>query len=146
MATKILRRVFTGVGALFVAMLLISSANAQKKDPYMGAPVSLGKAPNGAITNQKLLDGIEKVGWLKPTIEEPVEGVWVFGGYGLAPISVIDTDEGSSRSTLVTVSTMANYCWRPFAPLVRSRSKRLFMAIHTRYWARVSWPRVIARM
>ena len=94
MDTKILRRVFTGVGALFIATLLISLANAQEKDPYMGAPVSLGKAPNGAIANQKLLDGIEKVGWLKPTIEEPVEGVWVFGGYGLAPIAVIDTDEG----------------------------------------------------
>jgi alkyl sulfatase BDS1-like metallo-beta-lactamase superfamily hydrolase len=60
----------------------------------MGAPVTLGKAPNGAIVNQKLLDGIEKVGWLKPTIEEPAEGVYVFGGYGLAPIAVIDTDEG----------------------------------------------------
>ena len=94
MDTKILRRVFNGVGALFVATLLISSANAQEKDPYMGAPVSLGKTPNGAIANQKLLDGIEKVGWLKPTIEEPVEGVWVFNGYGLAPIAVIDTDEG----------------------------------------------------
>ena len=94
MDTKILRRAFTGVRALLVATLLISSASAQEKDPYMGASVSLGSAPNGAIANQKLLDGIEKVGWLEPTIEEPVEGVWVFGGYGLAPIAVIETDEG----------------------------------------------------
>jgi alkyl sulfatase BDS1-like metallo-beta-lactamase superfamily hydrolase len=63
-------------------------------DAYMGAPVPLGKAPNGAIANQTLLDGIEKVVWLKPTIEEPAKGVWVFGGYGLAPMSIIDTDEG----------------------------------------------------
>ncbi len=87
-------RVFTGVWALLFATLLVSSVNAQEKDPYMGAPVTLGKAPNGAIANQKLLDGIEKVGWLKPTIEEPAEGIWVFGGYGLAPIAVIDTEEG----------------------------------------------------
>ena len=61
---------------------------------YMGAPVTLGKAPNGAIINKKILDGVDKVAWLKPTIEQPVEGVWVLGGYGLAPMSIIDTDEG----------------------------------------------------
>jgi alkyl sulfatase BDS1-like metallo-beta-lactamase superfamily hydrolase len=60
----------------------------------MGAPVTLGEAPNGAIGNQLLLDGIDKSGWLQPTIEQPAEGIWVFGGYGLAPIAVIDTDEG----------------------------------------------------
>jgi alkyl sulfatase BDS1-like metallo-beta-lactamase superfamily hydrolase len=60
----------------------------------MGAPVTLGKAPNEAIANKKLLDGIDKVAWSKPTIEQPAEGIWVFGGYGLAPISIIDTDEG----------------------------------------------------
>lgn len=61
---------------------------------YMGAPVTLVEAPNGAIVNKKILDGVDKVAWLKPTIEQPVEGVWVLGGYGLAPMSVIDTDEG----------------------------------------------------
>ena len=62
--------------------------------PYMGGPVELVTAPNGAIANKRILDGIEKVFWLEPTIEEPAEGVWVFGGYGLAPIAIIDTDEG----------------------------------------------------
>jgi len=57
-------------------------------------PVTLVKAPNGAITNKKVLDGADKVAWLEPTIEQPVEGVWVLGGYGLAPMSIIDTDEG----------------------------------------------------
>ena len=63
-------------------------------DAYMGAPVELVTAPNGAITNKRLLDGIGKVAWTEPTIEQPAEGVWVFGGYGLAPMAVIDTDEG----------------------------------------------------
>ena len=60
----------------------------------MGGAVELVKAPNGAIANKRLLDGIDKVAWTEPTIEKPVDGVWVFGGYGLAPISIIDTDEG----------------------------------------------------
>jgi alkyl sulfatase BDS1-like metallo-beta-lactamase superfamily hydrolase len=71
-----------------------AQAQSAESNPYMGAPVTLVKAPNGAIANKKLLDGIEKVIWLKPTIEKPVEGVWVFGGYGLAPIAVIDAGEG----------------------------------------------------
>ena len=62
--------------------------------PYMGGPVELVKAPNGAIANKRILDGISEVAWVEPTIEQPAEGIWVFGGYGLAPISIIDTDEG----------------------------------------------------
>jgi alkyl sulfatase BDS1-like metallo-beta-lactamase superfamily hydrolase len=86
---------------LAVAMGMMSMAHAQDAGkpalpptPYMGGPVELGTAPNGAITNKRILDGIEKVAWLEPTIEEPADGIWVFGGYGLAPISIIDTNEG----------------------------------------------------
>jgi linear primary-alkylsulfatase len=63
-------------------------------DAYMGAPVEMATAPNGAVTRKKLLDGAGKVAWLKPTIEKPTDGIWVFGGYGLAPMAIIDTDEG----------------------------------------------------
>jgi alkyl sulfatase BDS1-like metallo-beta-lactamase superfamily hydrolase len=85
-----------------LAMVLLAPLNGadakQKGDvpssPYMGGAVELGTAPNGAIANKRILDGIDKVAWLEPTIEQPVEGIWVFGGYGLAPIAVIDTDKG----------------------------------------------------
>ncbi len=70
------------------------SASTAQIDAYMGAPVELAKAKNGAIANKRLLDGIDKVAWPEPTIEQPAEGIWVFGGYGLAPMAVIDTDEG----------------------------------------------------
>ena len=73
---------------------LLAEEPALPATPYMGGPVELVEAPNGAIANKRILDGIEKVAWLEPTIEQPAEGVWVFGGYGLAPISIIDTDEG----------------------------------------------------
>lgn len=85
---------------LLTAALVTGTANLWAGDsvvpatPYMGGPVELVKAPNGAIANKRILDGINKVGWLKPTIEKPVEGIWVFGGYGLAPIAIIDTDQG----------------------------------------------------
>ncbi len=84
--------------ALATAGLLASgnvwAAPSAETNLYMGAPVTLVEAPNGAIANKKILDNVDKVGWLKPTIEQPVEGVWVLGGYGLAPMSIIDTDEG----------------------------------------------------
>jgi hypothetical protein len=35
----------------------------------MGTPVTLGKAANEAIANQKFLDGVDKVSWLEPTID-----------------------------------------------------------------------------
>ena len=60
----------------------------------MGGPVELVTAPNGAIANKRILEGIGKVAWLEPTIEQPTEGIRVFGGYGLAPITIIDTDDG----------------------------------------------------
>jgi hypothetical protein len=56
--------------------------------------VELATAPNGAIANKCILNGIEKVAWLEPTIEQPAEGIWVSGGYGRAPIAIIDTDDG----------------------------------------------------
>jgi alkyl sulfatase BDS1-like metallo-beta-lactamase superfamily hydrolase len=89
-------RVVLGVIAFF-CIVNMGSASADlpsETNPYMGAPITLGKAPNGAIANQELLDRIEDFNWLKPTIENPVEGVWVFGGYGLAPISIIEAEDG----------------------------------------------------
>jgi len=62
--------------------------------PYMGSPVELVTAPNGAITNKKLLDRVGDFNWLEPTIEKPAEGIWVFGGFGLAPMSIIEAEDG----------------------------------------------------
>ncbi len=69
-------------------------ASTPETNPYMGAPVILGEAPNGAIANKRLLDRMDDIAWFSPTVEQPAEGIWTLGGYGLAPISVIDTDEG----------------------------------------------------
>ncbi|MFQ5483201.1 MAG: alkyl sulfatase dimerization domain-containing protein [Nitrospinaceae bacterium] len=84
-----------GAAMAFTLMILVTATHALGAgNPYMGAPVALTNAHNGAIANKKLLDGIGKVGWTKPTIEKPAKGIWVFGGYGFAPIAVIETDEG----------------------------------------------------
>ncbi len=83
--------------ATFGALIALPGTTfAQVQDNlYMGgADVTLGKADNGAISNQKLLDRYDQTIWSKPTIEKPAEGIWTLGGYGLAPISVIDTEEG----------------------------------------------------
>jgi len=79
---------------MIVGHLGVSYAQSIETNPYMGAPVTLGKAPNGAIANKKLLDGVDAFNWLKPTIENPAKGVWVFGGYGLAPMSIIEAKDG----------------------------------------------------
>lgn len=76
------------------AATLPARARSIDTNPYMGAPVELTKAPNGAIARKDLLDRITDFAWLKPTIEEPAEGIYVFGGYAVAPIAIIETDEG----------------------------------------------------
>jgi alkyl sulfatase BDS1-like metallo-beta-lactamase superfamily hydrolase len=86
--------VFPCVALLLAFALLQSTAIAQERDIYMGAPVTLEKAANGAIANKKLLDRVEEVVCLEPEILQPAEGIWTFCGFGLAPISVIETDEG----------------------------------------------------
>ena len=50
------------------------------------------EASNGAIANKRLLYGVETATWTKPTNEQPAEGIYVFGGYTLAPIAIIETD------------------------------------------------------
>ena len=92
--TKIINRLVKSVLICFVLSACFESLVAQEVSPYMGGEVELVEAPNGAIANKQILDGVDKVSWLEPTIEQPAEGIWVFGGYGLAPISIIDTDEG----------------------------------------------------
>jgi len=72
----------------------VSHAQSIETNPYMGAPVTLVKAPNGAIARKDLLDRITDFAWLEPTIEKPAEGIYVFGGYAVAPIAIIETDEG----------------------------------------------------
>ena len=88
------------LGLCTIALLIvaghfeISYAQPVETNPYMGAPITLTKAPNGAITNKKLLDRVGDFNWLKPTIENPAKGIWVFGGYGLAPMSIIEAEDG----------------------------------------------------
>jgi len=73
---------------------VIGNSNREQTDPYMGAPVELVEAPNGAIANKKLLDGVDKIAFTKPEIVQPADGIYTLGGYGLVPISVIETDDG----------------------------------------------------
>ena len=54
---------------LFGFLTFTVAFGAEETNPYMGAPVTLVKAPNGAIANKKLLDGIDAVAYLQPTIE-----------------------------------------------------------------------------
>jgi alkyl sulfatase BDS1-like metallo-beta-lactamase superfamily hydrolase len=69
-------------------------ASSAEANPYMGAPVELVEAANGAIANKKLIDSVDDIAYLTPTIENPVPGIYVFGGFGLAPTAIIETDEG----------------------------------------------------
>lgn len=90
-----------GLASSLALGLVVSSTAANKalsqsttSNPYMGAPVELTAAPNGAIVRTELLNRLNDTAFLEPTILEPAPGVFVFGGFSVAPITVIETDEG----------------------------------------------------
>jgi alkyl sulfatase BDS1-like metallo-beta-lactamase superfamily hydrolase len=90
------------IAAFFVLVFLQSPIHAQsvEDNPYMGAPTELATAPNGAIGNKRIIDNAEKVAYLEPTIENPAPGIYVFGGFGLAPTAVIE-----ARDALIAFDT-----------------------------------------
>ncbi len=59
MSSKI-QQIICCAALLSAAALFQSAAIAQEGDIYMGAPVTLEKAANGAIANKKLLDRVEE--------------------------------------------------------------------------------------
>jgi glyoxylase-like metal-dependent hydrolase (beta-lactamase superfamily II) len=62
---------------------------------YMGAPAELVEAPNGAIVNKEVLDRLPTIAWTKgPEIENPVEGVYVLGGYIISACIVVEAADG----------------------------------------------------
>lgn len=61
---------------------------------YMGSPVELVEAPNGAVANAEVLQVSPKIMYLQPTVEEVADGVWSIGGYSLANTTVIEGEGG----------------------------------------------------
>lgn len=61
---------------------------------YMGGPVELVTAPNGAQVNAEVLEVTPKITYLEPTTEKVAEGVWCIGGYSLANTTVIEGNDG----------------------------------------------------
>ncbi|MHC4757271.1 MAG: alkyl sulfatase dimerization domain-containing protein [Planctomycetota bacterium] len=72
--------------------------HAEKRAPssrYMGGPAELATAPNGAIVNKEVLEELPKTAWTNgPEIENPVEGVYVLGGYLISACIVVEADDG----------------------------------------------------
>ncbi|MFT3779989.1 MAG: alkyl sulfatase dimerization domain-containing protein [Ottowia sp.] len=61
---------------------------------YMGAPVAMTTAPNGAVIGEKAFHARRAVGYHALTVEQVAEGVWLVGGYSIANTAVIEAPEG----------------------------------------------------
>ncbi len=94
MNTKTRQSSFAWLGTLFLTMLFFGSAHAQEANPYMGGPVTLVEAPNGAVINAKVLSTLPRVIYLKKTVEKIADGVWSIGGYSIANCTVIEAPDG----------------------------------------------------
>ncbi len=81
-------------GTLVLLLGICTAGIAQEPSRYMGGPVDLVEAPNGAIINAATLEASSKIVYLEPTVEEVADGVWSIGGYSLANTTVIETEDG----------------------------------------------------
>lgn len=93
---KILSIVFILAGLVTVMFSAVTQAEDHAPSSrYMGGPAELVSAPNGAIVNKEVLEQLPKTGWTSgPEIENPVEGVYVLGGYLISACIVVEADEG----------------------------------------------------
>lgn len=93
---KILSIVFILGGLLTVMFSAVTQAEDHvPSSRYMGGPAELVTAPNGAIVNKEVLEQLPKTAWTSgPEIENPVEGVYVLGGYLISACIVVEADEG----------------------------------------------------
>ena len=69
------RQILGCAALLCTSALLQNTAIAEERNIYMGAPVTLGKAPNSAIANKKLLDRVDETLCREPEILQPAEGI-----------------------------------------------------------------------
>ncbi len=85
-----------GLVAMFILFFtgFVTPIPAAEKSPYMGGPVELVTAPNGARVNAEVLEISPKITYLEPTTEKVADGVWCIGGYSLANTTVIEGDDG----------------------------------------------------
>lgn len=91
-----------GLGKISVAVVIGSSlwcsvslpAAAEEGSRYMGADVTLGTAPNGAVVNAEVLDIFSKILYSEPIVEKVADGVWCIGGYSIGNTTVIEGDDG----------------------------------------------------
>ncbi len=84
--------VLLGVSGMTVHLHATESTSTPSR--YMGGPVELVTAPNGARVNAEILEVSSKISYLEPTTEKVAAGVWCIGGYSLANTTVIEGDDG----------------------------------------------------
>ena len=58
----------------------VTTVSAEAPSRYMGGPVELATAHNGAIVNANLIEAYPKNWYTEKTVKESVEGVWGVGG------------------------------------------------------------------
>ena len=91
---KVTGRVLPFCFAAIVFLGLCGTAMADEPSRYMGGPVKLVEAPNGAVVNAEVLETLPRIAYFEPTVEEVAEGVWSIGGYSLANTTVIEGEGG----------------------------------------------------
>ena len=126
---------------LFMVLMVVSafaaSAMGQVSKPeqsrYMGGPVELATAENGAIVNAKLIEAYPKCWYTKPMVKEIVDGVWVVGGYSIANTIVIEGDDGLIVYDVGDTKEEAKHIYDAIREKISKKPVKVIMYSHSHY-------------
>ncbi len=107
--------------------------NETNQSPYMGGPVEIAEAPNGAVVNARALDAYPRVWYTEPTVREVVDRVWLVGGYSIANTTVIEGDTGLIVYDGGDTRTEGEHLLRVIREKISDKPIKVLMYSHSHY-------------
>ena len=111
----------------------LASISVPESSRYMGGPVELATAENGAIVNAKLIEAYPKCWYTKPMVKEIVDGVWVVGGYSIANTIVIEGDDGLIVYDVGDTKEEAEHIYDAIREKISKKPVKVIMYSHSHY-------------
>jgi len=111
----------------------LASISVPEQSRYMGGPVELATAENGAIVNANLIEAYPKCWYTKPMVKEIVDGVWVVGGYSIANTIVIEGDDGLIVYDVGDTKEEAEHIYAAIREKISKKPVKVIMYSHSHY-------------
>lgn len=111
----------------------VTPAESTVPSRYMGAPVELATADNGATVNAALIEAYPLNWYDEKTVVEVTDGVWVVGGYSIANTIVIEGDDGLILYDVGDTKEEAEHIRDAIREQISEKPVKVIMYSHSHY-------------